>query len=257
MNNKKFYAKDLISKAALALLLSSAFPAFGQQTAPAVSAPPKKPKWVTSASLGFTLTRGNSRTLLFTGNILSSRKWDQSELDLGADATYGKSDGIKNAESVHGFSQYNWLFYKKRAYGYIRLDALHDAIADIQYRITLGPGVGYYFIKSKATQLSGEIGPAFIYEKLGGHEHRYMSLRLGEKLQHSFTEKTRLWQSLELLPQVDRLDNYILNGEIGIETDLTKKLSLRTYLQDSYDNQPAPGRKKNDLKLVTAVAYKF
>jgi hypothetical protein len=32
---------------------------------------------------------------------------------------------------------------------------------------------------------------------------------------------------------------------------------LRVYLDDTYNNVPAPGRKKNDLKLVAAVAYKF
>ena len=53
------------------------------------------------------------------------------------------------------------------------------------------------------------------------------------------------------------LKNDILNAEIGLETDLTDKMSLRTFLQDTYDNVPAPGRKKNDLKLVTAIAYKF
>ena len=30
-----------------------------------------------------------------------------------------------------------------------------------------------------------------------------------------------------------------------------------TLIQDHYDLEPAPGRKKNDLKLVTALAYKF
>jgi hypothetical protein len=28
-------------------------------------------------------------------------------------------------------------------------------------------------------------------------------------------------------------------------------------LQDTYDHDPAEGRKKNDLKFVTAIAYKF
>ena len=48
-----------------------------------------------------------------------------------------------------------------------------------------------------------------------------------------------------------------MNAEIGIETGITTQISLRTYLQDTYDHEPAPGRQKNDLKFVTAIAYKF
>jgi hypothetical protein len=32
---------------------------------------------------------------------------------------------------------------------------------------------------------------------------------------------------------------------------------LRSALQDSYNNIPAAGRLKNDLKLITSLAYKF
>ena len=56
---------------------------------------------------------------------------------------------------------------------------------------------------------------------------------------------------------MDRFKNYILNLEVGLETQLTTKLSFRTYIQDSYDNEPVPGRKANDLKLVSGIAYKF
>jgi hypothetical protein len=61
----------------------------------------------------------------------------------------------------------------------------------------------------------------------------------------------------EFLPQIDRWKNYIINAEVGAEASLTKKTALRVVLQDTFDNQPAPGRKKNDLKLVTSVVVKF
>ncbi len=219
-------------------------------------APEKVPGWDTSAALGFTLTRGNSDTLLFTGNILTGKKWGQNELSFGADATYGENNSVKNAESLHGFGQYNRLF-TERAYGYLRLDGLHDAIADVEYRFTLSPGVGYYFIKEENTKLSGEVGPAFIYEKQGDDTKGYFTLRLAERFDHKLNNRAKIWQSLEILPQVDDFDNYIVNAEVGVETSLTARLSLRTFVQNTYDNQPAPGREKNDLKLVTALAYKF
>ncbi len=221
-----------------------------------VPAVEKKPAWDTSAALGLTLTRGNSDTLLFTGNILTAKKWDQHELSFGADTTYGEIESEKNAESLHGFGQYNRLF-TERAYGYLRLDGLHDAIADIEYRFTFSPGVGYYFIKEENTKLSGEVGPGFVTEKQGGEASSYLTLRLAERFEHKFNDRARMWQSLELLPQISDYENFVANFELGVESSLTEKLSLRAYIQDTFDNQPAPDRKRNDLKLVTALAYKF
>ncbi|MGN6642967.1 MAG: DUF481 domain-containing protein [Verrucomicrobiota bacterium] len=219
-----------------------------------------EPKWVSSAALGLTITQGNSETSLGTASVTSSKKWDQNEVALGADAAYGKSkingEDETTAESVHGFAQYNRLF-TERAYGYARLDALHDGVADVDYRLTLGPGAGYYFIKEPRMDLSAEAGPSFITEKVAGDVDNYLALRLGEKFNYKISDRARLWQTAELLPQVDDFSNYILNLELGIEADLTKSFSLRSFIQDSYDNQPAPGRKSNDLKWVTAIAYKF
>jgi putative salt-induced outer membrane protein YdiY len=219
-------------------------------------------KWVSSAAAGFTLTRGNSETLLATLGIQSAKKWNQNEVSLGLDGAYGKTtDQDTGAESttaqtLRGFGQYNRLF-TDRFYGYGRLELLHDGVADVDYRMTVSPGVGYYFIKNKTADLSGEVGPGYIYEKAGGVHNDYFVLRVAEKFNYKFSDHARLWQSVEILPQVDDFENYIVNAELGVEADLNKTLSLRTFLQDTYDNVPVPGREKNDLKWVTAIAYKF
>ena len=85
----------------------------------------------------------------------------------------------------------------------------------------------------------------------------YMALRLAERFEHKLNDRARVWQSAEFLPQVDDFSNYVIVAEVGVEADLTEKLSLRSFIQDNYDNDPARGRKKNDVRLVTALAYKF
>ena len=213
-------------------------------------------KWETTASIGVTVTQGNSDSVLGAAQVLSQKKWDQNEMRIGADGTYGELEGEKNVEGLHGFAQYNRLF-SERAFGYLRLDGLHDAIADIEYRFTFSPGAGYYVIKNEQTTLSGEAGPAFIYEKQGGESTGYMTARLAERLEHKFNDNVRLWQSIEFLPQVDDLNNFLINAEVGVESKLTPRLSLKVFAVDNYDNEAAPGREENDLKVVTAVGYTF
>jgi putative salt-induced outer membrane protein YdiY len=170
--------------------------------------------------------------------------------------SYGENDSVKNNETLHGVSQYNHLF-GKRFYGFFNLEGLHDGIADLQYRFTLSPGAGYYFIQETNTTLAGEVGPGLIFQRLGGVDTTYASLRLAERFEHKFHDNARVWQKVEFLPQVNKPDNFLVNAEIGAEAALTKTFSLQAVLQDNFVNQPAPGRKDNDVKLISSLVYKF
>jgi putative salt-induced outer membrane protein YdiY len=224
------------------------------QTNP-VAQTPKYP-WESSAAVGLTLTKGNSDTILTTANVQTQKKTPQNEYMFGMDAAYGKNDSVKNNETLHGVGQYNHLF-NERFYGFFNLEGLHDDMADLQYRITLSPGAGYYFIKETNTTLAGEVGPGLVFQRLGGVDTTYAILRLAERFEHKFNDNARVWQKVEFLPQVNKLDNFLINAEIGAEAALTKTFSLRVTLQDNFVNQPAPGRKDNDVKLISGVVYKF
>jgi putative salt-induced outer membrane protein YdiY len=176
-------------------------------------------------------------------------------LTAGLNGSYGEVEGVKNNEVARGTFQYNRLLGDTDSYFFGKADLLHDSVADVEYRLSLSPG--YYFTKNEKTKLSAEIGPGYIFEKVGSLEDDYLTLRVGERFEYKINDRARLWQSVEFMPQVDEFSNYLLVAEIGVESDLTEKMSLRVSLQDNYDNQPAAGRKSNDLRLVTGIGYKF
>lgn len=237
------------------VLSTSAMAQAAAAAAPAAVAKPA-PKWEGSAGLGVTLTQGNSDTVMFNARLQGMRKWEQNELNLAADATYGEANSVKNNDSFRFSVQYNRLF-NENLYGYVLADYLHDDIADVSYRVNVGPGLGYYFIKSERTVLSAEGGPTVVFEDVGGQYKSYLTARIGEKFQYKISDRARIWQKAEFLPQVDDFNNYLFNFEIGIETDITKSVKLEFYIVDNYDNEPAAGRKKNDIKFVAGVKYKF
>jgi len=203
-----------------------------------------------------TLTKGNSDTLAISGNIAANKKWYDNELNLGVDGVYGENSGVVNANAVHGFAQCNRLF-TERLFGYFRAEAFHDDVAKIDYQVSLSPGVGYYFIKQKTLTLRDELGPGYVFERLDGVEDDYATIRLAERGEWKLTDRAKIWESVEYVPQVDRFQNYVINSEIGLDTVITKKFSQVVFLQDSYRSEPAPGRKNNDLKLVAGIKYKF
>lgn len=223
----------------------------------------EEPKWQQSAGLGLSLTDGNSDTLLVTAGYSGSKKWRQNEVSLGLNGGYGESDNVKNNEFVKGFGQYNWLFGDaQRWYGFGRLDAQYDAIADIDYRFNVAAGLGYYILKEGVNDntrfnLSLEVGPGFVMEKIGGLTDEYATGYAAEKFTWKISERSRFWQTLDFTPQLDDLENYVLNLEVGVGSKLTDAMELRVVLSDTYRSEPAAGRKHNDLKLVASLNYSF
>ena len=222
----------------------------------AIAVPANKTAWESSISAGLSLTKGNSDTLLTTVAFKTRKKTMENEFTFGADGSYGENDSVKNNETLHGVGQYNHLF-SDRFYAFLNLEGLHDGIADLDYRFTLSPGAGYYLLKQTNAALAVEAGPGLIVQQLGGVDTTYATLRLAERFEHKLDNGARVWEKVEFLPQVDKLGNFLVNAEVGAEAALTKTLSLRVTLQDNFINQPAPGRKDNDVKLISGLAYKF
>ena len=231
----------------------------------AAAAPPPPPEtlgWVTTAAAGLTLTRGNSENFLATLSLDTKRKWEKNEAFLGVSGGYGDSTvnnvNTKNTEFVQGFGQFNHLF-SDRFYGGLRLDGQYDGIAGIDYRAKITPMVGYYLIKNEKMTLSAEAGPSAVFEHLQGESARsYLAARFAENFEYKLTATTKVWETLAYIPEIDDwANNYLLNLEVGIDTAITKQLSLRVVFQDMYASQPAEGRKSNDLRLLAGVAYKF
>ncbi len=227
--------------------------------------PPKPSKWESVATLGATLTRGNSKTFLGSGVLNTKRTWTSDEALFGASGGYGEStqtvDG-KQVDSVtdsyiKGYGQWNHLF-SQQFYAGLRATGDHDDVADLAYRAILSPLAGYYFVKQTNAFLAGEVGPSFVTEKFFDESaHNYVALRVGERGEYKFKSGSRIWESLEWIPKVEDLNNYLLTMEAGVSAPLSKAFSVSLILQDTYKSVPAVGKLKNDLKLIAGLSYTF
>ena len=248
--------------AAAAVLLGCGTASAAGAAATTPPPPPETQTWVTTAAAALTLTRGNSENFLVTLTLDTKRKWERDELAFGASGGYGDSTSndtyTKNTEFLQGYGQYNHLF-TERFYAGLRLDAQYDGIAGVDYRVKITPLAGYYLIKNKKMNLSVEAGPSAVFEHLQGMDPTtYAAIRFSETFDYKLTESTKIWETLSYIPQIDEwTQNYLLNFEAGIDTAITKKLSLRVVFQDMYASQPAPGKKDNDLRLLAGIAYMF
>jgi len=223
-------------------------------------------KWEGLVSAGIALTRGNSKNLLATAGFNATRKWTKDTLLFGADAGYGeattKTGSTENTHTtdnyIRGYGQENHLF-TDRFYGGLRIAGGHDQVANLNYRITVSPLAGYYLIKATNYFLTVEAGPSYINEKFKDEATRsYWAARAAERGEYTFKSGAKIWESVEYLPKVDDWSKtYIINAEAGVSAPINKKFDLRLVMLDSYNNEPAPGRLKNDFKLIGALGYHF
>jgi hypothetical protein len=123
------------------------------------------------------VTDGNSDTLLFTANVLALRKWDTGEFSAGGSMPvmarrWRPERGLRPKGSV---STTTSSPSAGTAFG--RAEGLHDSIADIKPTACRSPPVpATTLIKNDKVTLSAEVGPGYVFEKVGG---RFPGIRHG------------------------------------------------------------------------------
>ena len=261
-----------MKKIAVMLVLAMAVSASAAEKKADEAAAPKD-GWTTALNAGLTMTDGNSETMAANVGLTTEGVKDGlGSVIAGADFNYGESTVSSTAtdpatgESVVTETEETTVENAKAfanvkktlspmMFAYLDGSVLYDDVALIDYRATLGPGLGFYLLKNDKRQLSLEAGPSYVWEKVDGASNDYLALRFAERYSCQATKTAKLVQSLEYVPEAEDFDNYLLAGEIGVEAALNDHLSLRVVLQDKYDSTPAPGAERNDLSLIAGLGF--
>jgi putative salt-induced outer membrane protein YdiY len=231
----------------------------------AEDAPVEQP-WKSTVAAGVNLSRGNTHNMLLNGSAVSEYKKDANEARIGIEANYGETEvtttnGEKktetNVENSKAFAEYRRLL-NERLYAYAKGEVLNDDIANIDLRCLLGPGLGYYLLKSEVQTLGVEGGVTYIRQKLADvPADDYVALRAAQTYTLKVSKTAKIWESVEYLPAIDDASKYFINAEVGAEAAMNSRLSLRIVAQDKYNNEPAAGKKANDLQLIGGFTYRL
>jgi putative salt-induced outer membrane protein len=154
--------------------LALAGAAYADDAAPA-SDPGTDSTWASRAQAGYTKTGGNTDTSSANGLFHVAHVMGEWKLLFGAEGLYGATQGETTAQAwnVHFQDNYN---ITPKLYWYSGLRYDDNKFSGFAYQELISTGFGYQFIKSDATQLSGQIGigarrlrPEFLTEDaLGG-----------------------------------------------------------------------------------------
>ena len=262
--------KLLMATVALALAVSAS--AAEKKAQKAEAADVRKDGWTTALNAGLTMTDGNSETLAVNAGLATEGvKEGLGSMIAGAEFNFGESTlrsesaDPETGETVFAESEEKTVENAKiyanakktlspMTFAYLDGTVLHDDIASLDYRATLGPGLGFYLLKNDRRTLSLEAGPSYVWEKVDGASADYLALRFAERYACQATATAKLVQSLEYVPEAEDVDNYYLAAEIGVEAAINDHLGLRVTLQDKYDNTPAAGAERNDVSLIAGLS---
>ncbi len=226
--------------------------------AAAVCAQEQERQFESSLAMGVTMTDGNSETLQANASLLAKgERADLGSYRAGLEGNYGES--VVNDERERTVQNARALANARkkltsRAFAVLDGTALHDDVALVDYRLTLGPGLGLYLVKTKETALSLETGPAQVWEKVASETDEYITWRVANRFEQSVGPTAKLWQSAEYLVKADDGADYLVTAEVGAEAAMNSRMNLRVVLQEKHDSTPAPGLERNDVTLIAGFS---
>lgn len=209
-----------------------------------------------SIALGVNVNDGNTDNSMFNAAFVLDQLLQSGDtLRLAADAAYGETEDDKTTDNANASFDFRHMF-ATRCYGAFNTSYKTDDIADLDYRVIVSPGAGYFLMREENVFLTAEAGPALIAEKKNGQESTdEFAWRIAQRYERTMDTSAKFWQSAEYLPQADDFDIYLFNAEIGVEAPISGNLNVRLVVRNAYDSNPAPERENNDLSVIGALAY--
>jgi putative salt-induced outer membrane protein YdiY len=226
----------------------------------AINPPPVR--WTGNVLVGGLLARGNtdSDSLNASGDL--SHKTESDEISFHGQYLFSRQrvpgDGKhETVDDLLGRAKYQYTFAPKW-YAYAGVEAEHDVIAGLDLRLAPSVGAGFQWADKPAFSFSTEAGAGYLYRQYA-HDGEMGSpdARLAYHLKAKFNDKVSVFHNLEYLPGLDEINNYFLNTDVGIRTDLAAKMYAEFKIEYRYDSKPAPAHGPNDIRYILGVGVSF
>ena len=228
--------------------------------------PPVKPipKWTGDISVGITSTHGNTKTEMISANASFAKRTEQDRTTVSADYAKGEQEDTDTGETVtiedwwRAKGKYDY-FFSKKTYGYLDGRYEKDAVAELDRRMIIGAGVGYQWLESENMNFSTELGLASLYEKFDNQtdSNSEMSIQLGYNFDKKLAKNIKFTHDLTYYPSIDKFSDYFLTSTAGIRADFTEKIFLTFKTIFNFDETPAIGAHKTDVKYFLGLGYRF
>ena len=257
-----------MSKHVLRMTLCSALsfgffvsPAFAQdeKTAPETEqAAPEGLKWSGRINFGGFITDGNSNKKAVVTDGFTKARDEKNRYKVGGEIRYAEDEGEETEDEYMVYGEYD-RFLNEKLFAGGRISYESDDIADLDRRIKVGPYVGYQYYESDPLNLSTRIGIDYINDEYeNGDSEDSAAVSWGLDYDQKFIDDTiQLFYKHDVSVPMDDTEGFLYDGETGVRFPIAKVLTGSAQIDFDWDNDPAPGVKKDDTTYSLKIGYEF
>ncbi len=222
--------------------------------------------WTGKGEVGYVMARGNSDTDTGNAKLDIAKEIGVWKHSLALSGLYGKNNDITTAQrwDIRWQSDYK-LSERMFAFGAARYE--DDNFSGFDYQATLSAGLGYHFINTEATKLTGTLGAGYrvlrpeqlikdaagnVVQRIKGERSENVVANAGIDFEQKLTATTTLTD--KLLVEAGS-DNTYVNNDLALRVSMTGKLALSVGYSVRHNTDPPPGIEKTDQLTTLNLVY--
>jgi putative salt-induced outer membrane protein YdiY len=223
----------------------------------AINAPPLV-RYSGLFNLGGAMTKGNSDTKAINGSALYSLRADRHRFTIEGKYNYGEQAKIITVRNALAALKYDF-FITKRVYTATSATFEQDTFQDINLRSSLAQSLGYQFLDTKRTQLSAELGIAYVDEdRKIGVDHDSAAGRWAVNFNRVLiADRLIFFHRQEGFYDFGAPNAMRVRAEQGFRVPVYKQFSMNIEYDIRYNSKPTPGFKKTDQIYIVGVSYEL
>ncbi len=207
-------------------------------------------------NIGASSTSGNTNTDQLNGELEIVARSDKNRVILLAEVNRQESDGEQTESNWITYFGYDH-FISKQWYAYASASAENDKFKDINLRTTLGAGAGYQIFETKKTNWAMELGLSYVNtDYINEADSDYPAARWAMSfIQKLFDSKIEFFNRDSVHSALDDSNNMFLRTRTGLRFPIVERMNSTIQYNYDYDNNPAPGRVKEDKAWLFTLGY--
>ena len=209
-------------------------------------------------NIGVNIETGNTDTEEYDVNGEVSLRSKKNRFSFYGEYELDKADGDKTSEKSKGLGKYD-RFLTEKFYIYGSTFFETDVNKDLDLRLISSVGPGYQFYETELTNLSVELGPAYVIERFDeSDDDEYMAGQWRINFDHYFFRKIfQFFHFDQGTLSFEDTSDIVIVSRTGIRMPLYKYFNLTAQWNWDWENNPAPGDNRSDNEYILSVGVQY
>lgn len=210
------------------------------------------------AKFAYTQISGNSDQISFASKIEVDKKFLNNSLSLKTDILYYEKDEEVTSNKIEvklrGENITNKKFFK-----FAEINYLQDELAGYDYKINIGPGVGYKLIENDKHNLKGFLSLLYAKDRYSNSvDEKYTTTKIEFNYNWQMLDNLKFKQELSYEHSLRKNDKYFAIIESAIMVKVNSKVGVGVSYKLDYKNLlPAEINEHTEKIFLTSLELNF